>query len=267
MPWPTSPSRPATTGVTTGCTLAVSLDGLNWTPRVFYTWQTSTIDANSWSATNQRLYTQPLNSKHCGITPITATEMANPYQDQQWKMVPGLADSAGVSFQSVNFPTMYLRHSTSCCASTRSPAVRRRPASRTPPSGSATSGSRPARASQQLPRLALPHRCPLSPPNTTRSRRTRRPSASYAHRRLIPARHRDAPAGGSGAGAMPCATLYRPPRAYGSMRRRDVAQLGSALDWGSRGRGFKSRRPDQNGQVRAGFLKIRKPALDHLTVI
>src|SRR5260370_36488645 len=26
--------------------------------------------------------------------------------------------------------------------------------------------------------------------------------------------------------------------------RRDVAQLGRALDWGSRGRGFKSRRPD-----------------------
>jgi hypothetical protein len=28
------------------------------------------------------------------------------------------------------------------------------------------------------------------------------------------------------------------------VRYRDVAQLGSALDWGSRGRGFKSRRPD-----------------------
>ena len=37
--------------------------------------------------------------------------------------------------------------------------------------------------------------------------------------------------------------------------------------WGSRGRGFKSRRPDKNYQVRAGFLKIRKPALDHLTVV
>ena len=37
--------------------------------------------------------------------------------------------------------------------------------------------------------------------------------------------------------------------------------------WGSRGRGFKSRRPDKNTQVRAGFLVIRKPALDHLTVI
>ena len=28
------------------------------------------------------------------------------------------------------------------------------------------------------------------------------------------------------------------------LRRRAVAQLGSALEWGSRGRGFESRRPD-----------------------
>jgi hypothetical protein len=27
---------------------------------------------------------------------------------------------------------------------------------------------------------------------------------------------------------------------------RDVAQLGRALDWGARGRGFKSRRPDED---------------------
>ena len=30
---------------------------------------------------------------------------------------------------------------------------------------------------------------------------------------------------------------------------RDVAQFGSALDWGSRGRRFKSCRPDQNTQT------------------
>jgi hypothetical protein len=35
----------------------------------------------------------------------------DPYQDQQWTIVPGLADSAGVSFRSVNFPDRYLRHS------------------------------------------------------------------------------------------------------------------------------------------------------------
>ncbi len=35
-----------------------------------------------------------------------------------------------------------------------------------------------------------------------------------------------------------------------SRAERAVAQLGSALEWGSRGRGFKSRRPD-------GFLHWR----------
>src|SRR5690606_26126753 len=36
---------------------------------------------------------------------------------------------------------------------------------------------------------------------------------------------------------------------------RAVAQLGSALDWGSRGRGFKSRRPDgQKPALLSGFL-------------
>jgi hypothetical protein len=39
-----------------------------------------------------------------------------------------------------------------------------------------------------------------------------------------------------------CARLGRRPRGRG----RDVAQLGSALDWGSRGRRFKSCRPDQH---------------------
>ena len=33
-----------------------------------------------------------------------------PYQDSQWRLVPGLADPAGVSFASVNFPGEYLRH-------------------------------------------------------------------------------------------------------------------------------------------------------------
>ncbi|CAM5621982.1 Alpha-L-arabinofuranosidase B arabinose-binding domain-containing protein OS=Streptomyces aurantiogriseus OX=66870 GN=GCM10010251_96460 PE=4 SV=1 [Streptomyces aurantiogriseus] len=32
------------------------------------------------------------------------------YTDSQWKLVPGLADGSGVSFQSVNYPTRYLRH-------------------------------------------------------------------------------------------------------------------------------------------------------------
>jgi hypothetical protein len=33
-----------------------------------------------------------------------------PWQDQLWRMVPGLASSSGVSFESVNFPGSFLRH-------------------------------------------------------------------------------------------------------------------------------------------------------------
>ncbi|GIF18146.1 hypothetical protein BJ973_008891 [Actinoplanes tereljensis] len=113
----------------------------------FFAWSTSSLSTGSWTLLNDRTYTQPLNSKHLGITPLTATELSNllatgtptwnrvksynypgryirhynnvgrideypfdQWQDQQWKLVPGLADSAGVSFQSVNYPTMYLRH-------------------------------------------------------------------------------------------------------------------------------------------------------------
>ncbi|GAB3839086.1 hypothetical protein GCM10029963_05920 [Micromonospora andamanensis] len=34
----------------------------------------------------------------------------NPAQDAQFRVVPGLADAAGVSFESVNYPGHYLRH-------------------------------------------------------------------------------------------------------------------------------------------------------------
>ncbi|MFI5838832.1 glycoside hydrolase family 43 protein [Catenuloplanes sp. NPDC051500] len=123
--------------------------GDTWSPNGrFFAWQTSDVASGTWSLLNDRLYTQPINSKHLGITPITASEMSgliatygaptwnriksynfpdryvrhadnvaridvypfDPYQDQQWTLVPGLADPAGVSFRSVNFPTMYLRH-------------------------------------------------------------------------------------------------------------------------------------------------------------
>lgn len=123
--------------------------GDTYTPNgVFYAWQSSNLAAGTWTALDQRLYTQPLNSKHCGIHPITSTEYTNllakwgapawnrlksynfpsryvrhsnyvgridtypfdPFTDSQWKLVPGLADSSGVSFQSVSHPTRYLRH-------------------------------------------------------------------------------------------------------------------------------------------------------------
>ena len=123
--------------------------GDTWSPNGrFFCWQTSNVGSGSWSLLNDRAYTQPLNSKHLGLTPITAAEMSalttawgtpswrriksynfpdrylrhadnvgridaypfDPYQDQLWTLVPGLADSAGVSFRSVNYPDRYLRH-------------------------------------------------------------------------------------------------------------------------------------------------------------
>jgi hypothetical protein len=116
---------------------------------VFYVWQTSDLSTGTWTATDQRIYTQPLNSKHATIQPIPQTVHDNlvatwgkpawnrlksynfpdrywrhadsigridpypfdPYTDSEWKVVPGLADSSGISFQSVSHPTRYLRHS------------------------------------------------------------------------------------------------------------------------------------------------------------
>ncbi|QEO15652.1 alpha-L-arabinofuranosidase [Agromyces intestinalis] len=116
---------------------------------VFYAWQTTNPGGNSWSTLNQRSFTAPINAKHATISPITSAEYTrlldrwgapqwnrlksynfpdryvrhasnvaridpfpmDPTADQQWRIVPGLADSAGVSFESVNFPGRYLRHS------------------------------------------------------------------------------------------------------------------------------------------------------------
>ncbi|MCU7820162.1 glycoside hydrolase family 43 protein [Kitasatospora sp. DSM 101779] len=115
---------------------------------LFYTWQTSDLSTGTWTATDRRVHTQPLNSKHADIKPIPQTVYDNmvatwgrpawnrlksynvpdrywrqvdslgridpypfdPYTDSQWKLVPGLADSSGVSFQSATQPTHYLRH-------------------------------------------------------------------------------------------------------------------------------------------------------------
>lgn len=114
----------------------------------YYAWTTTNIAANAWTPMNQRDYTAPLNAKHgsmVGITDAEHTAAVNrwglpnwvrlkssnlpdrfvrhangvarldaypfdPYQDQLWRMVPGLADPNGVSFQSVNVPGSYLRH-------------------------------------------------------------------------------------------------------------------------------------------------------------
>ncbi|MGW3345858.1 glycoside hydrolase family 43 protein [Nonomuraea rubra] len=114
----------------------------------YYAWSSTSVGGNSWTALDQRAYTPPLNAKHGSIAGITTAEYNalvsrwgtpawtrlkssnfpdryvrhadlvgrldaypfDPYQDQLWRMVPGLADSAGVSFESVNYPGRYLRH-------------------------------------------------------------------------------------------------------------------------------------------------------------
>ncbi|MFD9318365.1 glycoside hydrolase family 43 protein [Streptomyces sp. NPDC060053] len=143
-------------GGTEAPTLVKSLTSSTWwlwgdtyTPNgVFYAWQSTDLSAGTWTALDQKTYTQPVNSKHCGVTTITSTQYSNLvakwgapawnrlksynypdryvrhanyvgrvdtypfdlYTDSQWKLVPGLSDSSGVSFQSVNYPTRYLRH-------------------------------------------------------------------------------------------------------------------------------------------------------------
>ncbi|WP_327000150.1 glycoside hydrolase family 43 protein [Dactylosporangium sp. NBC_01737] len=115
----------------------------------YYAWSTTNVGGGAWTVLNQRDYTPPLNAKHGSIAGISAGEYSalvsrwglpawvrlkssnypdryvrhadnigridaypfDPYQDQLWRMVPGLAASAGVSFESVNYPGRFLRHS------------------------------------------------------------------------------------------------------------------------------------------------------------
>jgi hypothetical protein len=114
----------------------------------FYAWSTTNVSSGTWTVMNQRDYTPPLNAKHGSIVGISSAEYTalvdrwglpnwvrlkssnfpdryvrhadgvarldaypfDPYQDQLWRMVPGLADAAGVSFESVNYPGRFLRH-------------------------------------------------------------------------------------------------------------------------------------------------------------
>ncbi|WP_246083762.1 glycoside hydrolase family 43 protein [Nonomuraea diastatica] len=115
---------------------------------VFYAWRSADVEGGSWAPLGQRAYTAPINAKHATIAPINEAERAalvsrwgapqwnrlksynfpgryvrhadnvarldpfpmDPTADQQWRLVPGLADPAGVSIESVNFPGRYLRH-------------------------------------------------------------------------------------------------------------------------------------------------------------
>jgi hypothetical protein len=132
----------------TGATWQLWGDSFSPVNGELYTWSSTSVGTDSWAVTGQRAYTQPLNAKHVTITGITAAEQSalvakwgapgwtrlksynfpgryvrhqsylgrideypfDPYTDQQWKLVPGLADAAGVSFQSVSDPARYLRH-------------------------------------------------------------------------------------------------------------------------------------------------------------
>lgn len=122
-------------------------DSYNPKNAVFYAWQNSNLATNAWTALNRRDYNAPLNAKHATIAAIYMTEYNNliakwgaptwnriksynypmryvrhsnnvarideapfdPSADMQWKVVAGLADSKGISFESVNKPGQYLR--------------------------------------------------------------------------------------------------------------------------------------------------------------
>ncbi|OUE09175.1 Alpha-L-arabinofuranosidase B (ABFB) [Clavibacter michiganensis] len=116
---------------------------------VFTVWSSPDISRDAWTPLSRRAYTQPINSKHATIQPITATEHANliaawglpvwnrvksfnypdrfirhqafraridpypfdPFTDSQFVLAPGLGNAAGVSFRSLSDPVLYLRHS------------------------------------------------------------------------------------------------------------------------------------------------------------
>ena len=111
-----------------------------------HAWQTGDIGTDTWQEVNMRDYTPPPNVRHATIIPITRAEMDrvvgrwgrpawnrlktwnfpsffvrheeaigrishypfDPYQDSQWRIVPGLADANCVSFEAANFPGHYL---------------------------------------------------------------------------------------------------------------------------------------------------------------
>ncbi len=60
-------------------------------------------------------------------------------------------------------------------------------------------------------------------------------------------------------GAHGKALSFRRPNERSRGKSRAVAQLGSALDWGSRGRRFKSCQPDVKALVRVGFSPGLRP--------
>lgn len=115
----------------------------------FFAFQTSDLAAGIWTPVDKRDYTPPLNAKHATIAALSRREMNDliakwglpkweiiksyrsprafvrdvggttrisstpfdPTTSMLWKVVPGLADPAGISFESVSYPGQYLRQS------------------------------------------------------------------------------------------------------------------------------------------------------------
>ncbi|MFG6201595.1 AbfB domain-containing protein [Nonomuraea sp. JJY05] len=108
-----------------GLHLAVSRDGLNWTPlnqdNPVVTPTAGITDAeynglvSRWGLPNWvRLKSYNLPDyfvRHANRVGRIDPYPFDPYREQLWRMVPGPADSAGVSFESVSVPGNYLRHS------------------------------------------------------------------------------------------------------------------------------------------------------------
>jgi hypothetical protein len=118
--------------------------------RQLHVWESLDITQNTWSSLNRRSYNPPINAKHPTVIAITQAELNDllatwhnptwnrlrsynfperyvrhnnfiaeivsypfdPFMDSQFRVVPGLADAAGISFESVSFPGYYLRHDT-----------------------------------------------------------------------------------------------------------------------------------------------------------
>ncbi|HEY0002734.1 MAG TPA: glycoside hydrolase family 43 protein, partial [Actinoplanes sp.] len=76
--------------------------GDTWSPNGrFFCWQTTNLAGGAWTLLNDRAYTQPLNSKHLGITPITAAEqsaLTSTWVTPAWNRI-----------KSYNFPDRYVR--------------------------------------------------------------------------------------------------------------------------------------------------------------
>jgi hypothetical protein len=122
--------------------------GDNYCPNArFFVWR-GDLASGVWSLLNDTTYTTPQAGKHNSIQSIDSTTYNgllsryggqswnrikswnfpnryvvhasnqgridpipyDPHQDMQWRIVPGLADPAGVSFESVSMPGRYLRH-------------------------------------------------------------------------------------------------------------------------------------------------------------